>query len=247
MGDTTFQRAINSHIQFHQGLFLTTAQEDSDCTYIYSNLIPDADWNNAILKNIENHTFKNIKKFFESKERDPAIYVTPFSLPKDCKKLIKRKGYEIEFVDSWMFFEGKIKHANIDVKLVESKEDQSAFLKLYDKIYGEDEVYEDVREELESIKKSFSNLNIKHYLTRNLDTPVGLITSISNEEFTGIYNLGVEPEFRKQGIGENLIMFCLETNKETICFLQTQKQGKNEKYFTKLGFKTQFVGECYVL
>src|SRR3989304_3680969 len=70
-----------------------------------SDLIQEEYNNHALISNL-NGDYKNkldiVEKYLISKNRLPAIYITPETYPLNKKTLIKKLGYSNSFEDAWM-------------------------------------------------------------------------------------------------------------------------------------------------
>ena len=77
------------------------------------------------------------------------------------------------------------------------------------------------------------------------DAMVGTISLEHDRKNGGIYSFAVLPAYRRQGVGTALLGHCIALAQELRLkrlFLQTKKDGRNEKIFAKLGFTTLFTG-----
>jgi ribosomal protein S18 acetylase RimI-like enzyme len=102
------------------------------------------------------------------------------------------------------------------------------------------------------VEKAFmkNRRNPINYIGFLNDKPVGIGSMIRSGRFAGIYNIGVIPCARKNGIGSLMTLNAVNNaikHKANIIFLQTVADSYNEKLYKRIGFKTEFVGESFVL
>jgi GNAT superfamily N-acetyltransferase len=175
---------------------------------------------------------------------------------------IRDKGYQKQFRDAWMFFEGDSKLSTsqdspqmLTIKIVSNKPEIEDFMTVYDSVYGgeqtEDEPYGGLPPiYMTALRQSFSARDVQtfHFVGYKEDQPVAVATLVYADGWGGIYNAGTLATHRRQGIGTLLSHVCIDKWKEQgghTLFLQTEVASKQEKFYKELGFKTAFVGECW--
>lgn len=259
------EKAENEHCRFQEGCYFSGSEEVQGALLLWSK-IKDSYWNYATKINInEEYLEELIKKiidFYKTKNRQPAIYFTPFTKTRNLPELIGKFGFKPKYKDAWMFYESAEPKfempENFTIKPVETEEEMKIFVDIFRQSYGgvaPDEPYGALPKEYgECIFKSFSksqkDKKIIHYLGILGDKPVGIATLIYSGEFGCIFNVGTIPNYRKKGIGKALTLNAVADsikNGAKIVFLQTEQGSFNEKYYTKLGFSTKFIGEGFVL
>ena len=256
----------NQHYKFQIGMYFSDMKKIKGAILLWSDKIEDPYWNFAskidINKEEVNDFIKQIVEFYKIKKRKPTIYITPFTKPTNLSELIETFGFELEFTDSWMFYEKDepkvIMPNNFMIKKVETKEEMKTFVKIFNQSYAgatAEEAYGALPPEYgESLFDSFENEQtenkIIHYLGFLENVPIGVATLIYSEGYGCIYNVGTIPDKRKKGVGSALTFNCVSEafkNNMKVIFLQTEKGSYNEKYYDKLGFSTKFVGKGFVL
>ena len=263
--DQILQEAENQHYKFQIGCYFSGSKKIQGALLLWSNKIKDFYWNYATKINIDESILqklvKNIIDFYKSKNRQPAIYFTPFTTPKNLPALIRKFGFQSKYQDTWMFYEkAEPKVAMPEkfvIKQVETKEEMKVFVDIFNQCYGgatPEEPYGALPKEYgECLVDSFTQQRGKkiiHYLGLFDKKPVGIATLIFSGDYGCIYNVGTIPNHRKKGIGSALTLNAVTDsikNSAKIVFLQTEQGSFNERYFTSLGFSTKFVGEGFVL
>ena len=260
------EKAEDQHHKFQIGMYFSNMKKTPEATFLWSDKIIDSDWNfaskiNVSEKNLENFV-EQVIEFYKSKNRNPAIYTTPFTNPKNISNLIEKFGFKLEFTDLWMFYEKdqpKIKIPNnFTIKEVKTEEEMELFVKIFYKAYSgetEEETYGELPKEysetlFDSFKNEQINKKIIHYLGFLGDVAISIATLIYSKDYAGIYNVGTIPNERKKGIGSALTLNCVNeafNNNVKHIFLQTEEGSYNEKYYNKLKFDTKFSGKCFVL
>lgn len=260
-----FKKAENEFYKFQMGCCFSGSKKVKGALFLWSK-IKDSYWNYATKINIdEKDSEKLINRiigFYKTKNRQPAIYFTPFTKTKKLPEFIEKFGFKSKYKDAWMFYEGKEPKIempeNFTIKLAKTIEEMKIFVDIFKKSYGgatPDEPYGALPKEYsECIFDSFSKPQIGkstiHYLGILGDKPVGIATLIYSGEFGCIFNVGTDPNYRKKGMGRVLTLNAVADsikNGARIIFLQTEQGSFNEKYYNKLGFSTKFIGEGFVL
>ncbi len=163
-------------------------------------------------------------------------------------------GYTLFGKSAFMFFylKNKIENTkNITVRKIKKKEIKE-FKGVFNEVFtkGEkDDIYKGVsplygeflQKRLKGKKKGCYAEPFAAFADRKL---VGTVVIIHNKIDGYIYALAVLPEYRKMGAGKALLGACVkraqEIKLENLC-LATEKDSRNEKIFSKIGFKTKFV------
>ncbi len=259
------EKAENEHYKFQTGFYFSGSEEVQGALLLWSK-IKDFYWNYATKINIDEKypedLINKIIDFYKTKNRQPAIYFTPFTKTRNLPDIIGKFGFKLKYKDAWMFYEGAEPKfempENFTIKPAETSEERKIFIDIFKQSYGgatPDEPYGALPKEyseciFESFLKSQKGKNIIHYLGILGDKPVSIATLIYSGEFGCIFNVGTIPNYRKKGIGKAMTLNAVADsikNRAKIVFLQTEQGSFNEKYYTKLGFSTKFIGEGFVL
>lgn len=259
------EKSENEHYRFQMGCYFSGSEEIQGALLLWSK-IKDSYWNYATKINISEERpeglIKKIIDFYKTKNRQPTIYFTPFTKTRNLPELVGKFGFKSKYKDAWMFYGGaKPKFEmleNFIIKKVETAEEMKIFVDVFSQSYSgaaPDEPYGALSKEygeciFESLLKPQIGKSTIHYLGILGDKPVGIATLIYSGDFGCIFNVGTIPTHRKKGIGKALTLNAVNDsikNSAKIVFLQTEQGSFNEKYYTKLGFSTKFIGEGFVL
>lgn len=211
-------------------------------------------------KNKSEYFIVDVEEIFVRKERNPTFYLTPATAPVSLESRLKDRGYELAFQDAWMIFAGKdITQPKTlsEIKPVSTVEDMRVFAELFmsahqgqlslDNPYaGLPSVYMEVL--MDSFLNSDNREKLTYYLGLQEGRPVcyGGLAAINN--VAQLFAIGTDPEYRKRGFGSAMTnLLTTEAVKKDIPkpFLLTEAGSKNETFYSKLGYKTSFVGRAY--
>lgn len=264
--DELMREAENKHYEFQMGCYFSDSKEIKGARLMWSDKISDMYWNYATKINADEKTkgalIRKIISFYKSINRQPELYITPVTEPKNLAEFAKKIGFKSMSRDVWMFYGGeepRIKMLDkFTIKYIKTKDEIVLFAKLFHQAYGgatPDEPYGALPKEYgESLIDSFSTpqkgKTVINYLGFLDGVAVGIATLIFSGNFGCIYNAGTIPARRGKGIGALLTMNAVADsikNKAEIVFLQTEQGSVNEKYYQALGFSTKFIGESFVL
>ena len=260
------EESENSHHKVQIGCYFSSSKKIQDALRLWNDKIKDSYWNYATKINVDEKSFQELIKeiiaFYKTKNRQPAIYFTPFTNPKNLPAIAKKFGFKSGYKDVWMFYErGKPKVVmprNFAIKQVKTKEEMKTFVDIFNQAYSgatPEEPYGALPKEygeclLESFGKLQKDKKVIHYLGILDNKPVGVATLVYSGRFGCIYNVGTVPNQRKKGIGSALTLNAVTDsirNKAEIIFLQTEQGSFDEKYYKWLGFSPKFIGEGFVL
>ncbi len=260
----------NMHYKFQMGCYFSGLKKISGAVLLWSDRITDCYWNYASSidvgeKELEN-LIEKVVEFYRTKSRNPAVYFTPFTKPRNLLEVVKGMGFDLAFRDAWMFYDDELFDSindieppkGFEIKKVESKKYAEYFVEVFTKSYitsSENETYGGLSKSyieclLDFLSKQFEDKKVINYLGFIDGNPVSIASIICSKNFGGIYNVCTIPSYRKRGCASTLILNavrkCIKEGVRVI-FLQTEHNTYNERFFHKLGFFTKFVGECYVL
>jgi GNAT superfamily N-acetyltransferase len=263
------REAEKAHFTLQKGVYFSKMRKfGKEAVILYSETIKDFFWNYATrIRTTNNKIEKLIDKvasFLKSIDRQVTFYLTSFTLPKNLDEILKKKGFEIQFVDSWMFHEKKKLPKtelpnDFSLGIVETTEQMKTFVDVFNIAYGgahtENAPYGGLPSYYgETLLRSFSEKRkgVKriHYLGYIKKDPVGVGSIFITERFACIYNVGVPAVNRKRGIGSAISIKAVEDARAlgvNHVFLQTENGSYVERFYQSLGFKTKFVGKGYAL
>lgn len=224
------EESENRHYKFQMGCYFSGSKKIRGAFLLWNDKIQDSYWNYATKINIDEESLpeliKKITSFYRAKNRQPAIYLTPFTRPKNLPEITKQFGFKSKFRDAWMFYEKTepqvILPQNFIMKQVETGEEMKIFAYIFHQAYGgvtPEEPYGALPKEygeclFESFSKPQRDKRIIHYLGILDKRPVGIATLIYSGRFGSIYNVGTIPSYRKKGIGSALTLNAVADSKK---------------------------------
>lgn len=216
----------------------------------YSNFISNFDVKNEDeLKVIVDEASKK----FESIDRQTVVYLIPYmqELYNNKEKYFKKENYELLSDEVWQIFTdfdrlNKIEtDCNIDVRLEvvkDMKEYANTLVECYqsgdkDDPYGN---LDDGYKQSFNYKKKYDEVENEFYFIKVNDKIIGTTESVYDDKLYGIYSLAIKSEYRKKGIGKEILKKQLQMCKDknmNIAFLQTEQGFYPAKLYRKIGFK----------
>jgi GNAT superfamily N-acetyltransferase len=202
-----------------------------------------------------------IEAIFKKFSALPNFSIAPYTT-KHLKDYLLNRGYKQDSNNAWMFFDPKKEVPEygkycLTIKQVENERGFEEFAKVMVEVFSKgepDDPYQGLSPRWgEVLLKQYKD-NSKRFL---LET---YLVYVSNELAGGaqlLYGdgvgyldwLSVLPKFRKQGVGKTLQAIRVNRAKELgaklICLI-TESGSRNEKIFTKFGFKTEFTAQDLV-
>lgn len=256
----------NRHYEFQMGCYFSNSKRIEGASLFWNDKIKDSFWNYATrIKTNESSLeglIKNVIAFFKAKNRQPTVYFTPFTKPRNLPEILKRFGFVPKYKDAWMFYEKSEPKFTIPkgftIKQVNTIDEIKIFVSIFRQAYGgasPEEPYGALPKEygeclLDSFIKPQEGNIVIHYLGFLDNKPISIATLIYSGNFGCIYNVGTIPDYRGRGFGATLSLNAVADsikNNAKIVFLQTEQGSFNEKYYTNLGFSTKFICEGFVL
>lgn len=232
-----------------------------------SEIITDEFQNYAEIETLEDNFDEKISKIeaeMLKRNRKPAIYLAPFSRPLKASKKLIGKNYQLVLEDAWMILRDDyklppweetkhIKHISSSGELFNDFE--QVITKGYSGEKSADNPYggTPMANFIEATKREFKNSSfvnrLEGYLIYDDKKPVA--TSLLLHDNEGGYIAGVAsiPEVRGKGFGKLVSQFACMRSRHLGCkttFLGTEAGSRNEEFYKRLGFKTEFTCSCYV-
>ena len=256
--NNVLEEAESKHYVFQQECYSGGSKKLQNMLLLYHNRIKDYYWNYATKLNIDEKSLRKIIgeiiDFYTDLNRQPTIYLTPFSRPKNLPELIKTFGFQSKYRDAWMFYDNSTPRIELPegftIRRVESKDEMKVFVEIFNQSYSgatPEEPWGALPKEygeclFDSFKNSGKDKTVVNFLGFFKGNPVGIATLIYSGKFGVIYNVGTIPQLRKKGIGAALTLNAVSDsikNNARIIFLQTEDGSYNEAYYKK------FVGEGF--
>lgn len=224
-----------------------------DYDILYSEIVPDIDYNYAFLKNGNNidYTLKQIKKDLLGLNRRPVVYV--------LSNINNNLDLEIDHIDTWMILdEIKEYKTDLDIKYSRlSKDDLNEFVDAFMVNFSSDDPNEPYQELDEGYRKTFTDnfeshngFNSVYYCGKLNNKIVCTTMGIYKDNSIILYAGSVDKNLRGKGIFKEFLNYIVkdlkQMNIDNIC-LQTEKGYYPEKLYSKVGFKEILQGIFYII
>lgn len=189
----------------------------------------------------------------KARNRDVIIAILPYMQEiYNHREIFFDYSYELVSNEVWQIFDNFEKLDNIKTNcLLNLKLEKTNDMKLYseemikayqtrdkDDPYGDlDSIYKEVYEDYKKQENQYTN---EFYFAKVNDEIVGITSGVHDNEVYGIYGLAVKKEFRRKGIGKEIIKQQLRMCKDKklkLAFLQTEEGYYPADTYRKLGFK----------
>lgn len=227
-----------------------------DYDILYSDIVPDIDYNYAFLKNNKvniKDLLDKIKQDFKLLNRKPAIYI----LSNIMNDNLKSNNLEINHIDTWMVLDKLVEfniNSNIEYSHL-SKDELDEWVNAFMNNFSSDDPNEPYQGLDEGYRITFSDnyeshdgFNSIYYKAKLNNKIVATCMGIYKDNSIILYAGSVDKKLRGKGIFKeflNYIIKDLKDNKiDNIC-LQTEKGYYPEKLYSKIGFKEIIQGTFY--
>lgn len=251
-----------AHYLLQKGILFTGSKKISEAELLYSDAVTDSYWNYATSVSVRaagiGKLLDRIAFFYTEMKGKPAVYLT-HGRGKGIDKALIKNGFRLKYTDSWMVYAGRSKahgSADIHIERVSTRAGILHFIKIFETVYGLKGTgpYKGLQKGyakalLGAYGRRYPGKSVAFYLAYTSRKPVGCAMLITSGRYAGLYGLGVLQGYRGRGIARALtagrISDAREMGASTI-FLQTERGSINEKIFRRMGFRTEFVGRCFV-
>ena len=251
-----------------KGIFIDEEIRLGYAAVYISNIITDEFSNYALAYSFESQTKElvhEIEKTLEEKHRKPAIYITPATLPTNLGDiLVNNFGYSKSWTDAWMTFQNnavlpdwektkEIVHIGDNPKLI------SMFGDVIRKAYSGPKTPENpyggipMDSFIEATRAALSNPSLinkfEGYLAISDGKPVASSLLIHDDQTGYVCGVASVPEVRGKGFGKLVSQYAIKRSIHIGCkniWLATERDSKNEEFYKRIGFQTEFVCTCYV-
>lgn len=232
-----------------------------------SQIITDEFQNYAEIETLEDNFDERISKIEEEmlkRDRKPAIYLTPFSQPSNISENLVRKKYRLSLEDAWMVLRGdyklptweaieQIKHISPSEKSLNDFE--QVITKGYSGEKSADNPYgrTPMTNFIKATKRGFNNSlfvnRLEGYIVYDGKKPVATSLLLHDNEAGYIAGVASIPEVRGKGFGKLVSQYACKRARHLGCktiFLGTEVGSRNEEFYKRIGFQTEFTASCYV-
>ncbi len=247
---------VEAHSYLQRGCYFTDIEDCASGKLCTSQWIDDYFWN-LLSSFSESNGSKLLEESipcFKRKERQPAFYIDPSCMHSDLINFLKSKSFSLE-KEIWMSPKGKLHPTNIHElsinPVIISNSDE--FLRVFSVAFGgestESDGYGDIPPSyLNALKDSISGKSapgVEHlHFVGLYDNKVVSCGSIHiSNNYAGLYNIGVIPDYRKLGIGAALSHYAMKiAQKRNVAriFFQTQPGGTVQSFYEGLGCEVIF-------
>ena len=198
----------------------------------------------------------------KEKHRAVAIAILPYIEEiYNHREIFFDNSYELVSNEVWQIFDNfeEIDKVNTNCSL-NVKLEKTIDMKLYSeemiKAYqtgDEDDPYGDLDSVYKEIYKNYKKQENKYtdefYFAKVNNEIVGITSCVYDKEIYGIYGLAVKKDFRRKGIGKEIIKQQLQMCKDKklkLAFLQTEEGYYPADTYRKLGFKDVCIEYYYI-
>lgn len=220
----------------------------------YSKTDSSPFWNLALVdKTLSQNEILQIEDSLRKYGRNPTIYFENKNELSKLKNVLKIKGCQKKFEDSWQFWvNGKkvdIKHFS-SVKKVIDKTELKKFLKTFNRCYQKNDPqnpYGELGDYLKVAEDSWykhnQNKRIEYFMVIKNNQPVSVSTLTNYNGIGYISNVGSLRQVRGEGFGKAATLFCVQEsikhgNKEHC--LATEEGAYPNEFYKRIGFATRF-------
>ena len=255
---------IDIHINGSLHLYASNVIKKGNYNILLSDLIDDAYWNYAYLKNHSidfSQIWEEINSEMKKNNREPAIYITSNISNEELEEKIKGINLECLYTDVWMVIEdlGNFRNykSKLNLKVSRVGEDlKEEFVQaIMDGFSGDnsDDPYESLSDGYrialeQSMNKYDSKYKIINYAGIFNEQVISTATVLYKGNKAIVYNITTNKMFQKQGVCKQMMTEIIEDlNRigiEIVC-LQTEQGFYTEQVYKNMGFKEVMIGRAY--
>ena len=256
---------IDIHIKGSLHLYASNVIKKENYNILLSDLIDDAYWNYAYLKNGSTDLSKiweEINSEMKKSNREPAIYITSNICNEELERKIKDINLECLYTDVWMVIEDLENFRNyrskLNLKVNRVGEDlKEEFVQaIMDGFSGDnpDDPYESLSDGYrialeQSMNKYDSKYKIINYAGIFNEQVISTATVLYKGNKAIVYNITTNKMFQKQGVCKQMMTEIIkDLNRigiEIVC-LQTEQGFYTEMVYKNMGFQEVMIGRAYV-
>lgn len=254
------KRLNNFYIYANEGFYIDKILNKNNYVIAYSEKVTDFDCNYITNINVKDkvefcNIQKNIKEQMNSFNRKVCYIISPVNeiIYNNRKDFFDEYSFEEINNEVWQIFDdfGNIenmkKYGNLNVELVKAN-DMKKFAIINDECFStgdkedpygsSDKGYIDIYENYDETANS--KYNREFYFVKVDEKIVGVTVSVYGDGICGIYGLAIKKEYRKNGIGKEVLRqqlkICKSKNVD-IAFLKTEDGYYPAETYRKFGFK----------
>lgn len=265
MNSPTVEELEQVHLEMQLGMFLSDVYQAEMCTIVTNSHVSDTFWNYATRIRAgaagSEEAVGFIEGFLAARGRVPAFYTTPDTDPEEFTTKMLERGMSQQFRDAWLSCPvSDLRVSNVDqssrlkIRHVSSEEDRERFVTAFMSAFGfvsEEVPYGGLPDTYakslwSGLTRQRKGLEQIHLLAEIDGEAVGTGSLIRVGQFAGLYNLGVVPDRRREGIGGVLAAARLREAMRLLSdghvFFQTEADGIVERMYRARGFERRFVG-----
>lgn len=256
MKNEIIRKCERAHYFMQLSSYFSELSDLPGISFAYSRLVSDTWYNQAY--NIHDlssndHILQRSCDYFGKHDRETCFYLTPATTPLYFAEFLKRNGF-VEFdAEAWMFFDfSKVFKSEIGPKIT-IKEVTENDLELLGEVYCKTLPGPEVNEYVQCVKNGYLShpplVDIQYYIAFYDGHPVGMLSLLSFEKYSGLYAVAVDENYKNKGICKALVSTAVSVCKKRgteYLFLQTGDGEDSQKAFEHMNFKTEFVRIGYV-
>ena len=248
----------NLHIRGFEGLdFNIINGNNYEITYnknvkdVYTNFVSNFD-----IKEKEefDKIISEANKIFNKIDRKTTVYLIPYmkEIYNNKEKYFDKDKFELISNEVWQIYTDfekvdKIEtncNFNITLELATNMKEYADNIMESYQTEDEDDPYGDLddgyRQGYMNYKEKYNYIKTEFYFIKLNGEIIGTTQSVYNEKLYGIYSLAIKKNYRKKGIGKEVLkkqlQMCKNKNIET-AYLQTEQDFYPAEMYRKLGFE----------
>ena len=255
---------VDFHFRCLQGMYFSEYMQGEGYILLFSDLVEDSYYNYiAHISGDLETVLEEARPLFASRNRSPALYITPWSEVYKEKNMIPDTFSEWA-ADAWMILDDS--QPLIDLREYRYPEyveiepvhiaDRDEYVRVFEHAYTSgdpDDPYGALPAYYgESLWRSFdtgAEGYEKEYVWAKIDgEPVGIGSMLWDDQVAGVYGIGTIPPKQNLGVGTSIMSHLVKralAKEIPNMVLQTEVGSYVEKWYVKRGFKTIFAGTYY--
>ena len=259
---------ITKFYDLNFGIYFDACEDLRWVKIFTSNSIHEEYNNHALVYSLTSGSeskLQTIENYLKKLNLTPAVYIAPFSKPQNISfRLEKEFGYSASYVDAWMIFDNNQNLSDWDsleqvVHIGQDKQLFAEFEKISNLGYSGEKTSENpyggipMEGFITAAKLALSNSSlinrIEGYLVKIQSQYVACAILLHDREFGYICNVATIPSFRGHGFGKTISLYATGRSKyfgNKTTFLATESGTPNEKFYNNIGYRTEFIGSCYI-
>lgn len=265
MNNEIIKRCERAHYFMQLSSYFSELKDLPGVSFAYTELVSDTWYNQAYnIHNVSNSKSKELETymedilqkssaFFNNHNRETCFYLTPATTPANFDVFLQSKGFAKFDEEAWMFFDFS---QNISVKSdsnITIKDVENNNLQLFGQIYQKTLPGPEVEGYIKCVKNGFLSqpplVDIKYFMAFYNNIPVGMLSLLSFEKYSGLYAVAVDEDYQNKGICKALVSAAVDACKKRgteYLFLQTGNGESSQQAFEHMNFRTEFIRTGYI-